>query len=634
VHSAEIDPPGSRWRWLLLGAALAVAWFGAQQLAFLCDDAFIHFRYVANAHAGHGLVWNRDPFLPVDGYTGVGWPLLLWAVWSWSGVEPPASVNFVSMVLGCVQVVIVAAAATRLRDATGRRFPLLVGAVVVAIVFGNRTFLQWFTGGLDTPLFNVGFIGWVVWAFRHQRSGIGWLVVWSIWAVVATLARADGMVLVAATVAVAAFDVVRRRRSCAAAVGGVAPLAVVVAQMLWHNGYYGDWLPNTYYAKIGEPWPESGLRYLATWALEHGTWAVPLLVVIWITIELRRRVAFFARAITEHAAGTAAVAATVFHSGYYVLKVGGDHFEWRVFSQLVPLVTLAVAAMAARLGGRRCVVTTTAMFGLLSSAGWWHFAWTSPLPNHGFVAIAERLPGFLQPIGRFYDRHQAWLRFHNVCLRCEHHASILEDFRRPFAARPGLRDPVTEVPVLAAAAVGMAGWALPDVAILDLHGLNDWVVARTPPHRSGPMLDRSYFAPVFQAADVDRDGSLDAGELRSVLTQVAIANGADPSKAGQADDAADFMIEVMLAIHSFAVPGKLTLVEAMGIPDMLLRARSMAHERHPPPGYVEDLEPNVTIEGDVVRAAPRKVPLTPERVRAIEHTWRQRVRDGTSTSGR
>ena len=50
-----------------LGAALlGWCWW---QTWFLCDDAFIAFRYVGNAHDGHGLVWNPAPFAPVEGYS-------------------------------------------------------------------------------------------------------------------------------------------------------------------------------------------------------------------------------------------------------------------------------------------------------------------------------------------------------------------------------------------------------------------------------------------------------------------------------------------------------------------------------------------------------------------------------------
>jgi hypothetical protein len=77
---------------LLLAFGLAVV-FGALQLEFICDDAFITFRYVSNAHDGLGLVWNPPPFQPVEGYTGFLWALLLWATWSRLGVEPPIAAN-------------------------------------------------------------------------------------------------------------------------------------------------------------------------------------------------------------------------------------------------------------------------------------------------------------------------------------------------------------------------------------------------------------------------------------------------------------------------------------------------------------------------------------------------------------
>ena len=43
----------------------------------------------------------------------------------------------------------------------------------------------------------------------------------------------------------------------------VAPFAVLVAaHYLFRYAYYGEWLPNTYYAKHVRPWYESGFRYL------------------------------------------------------------------------------------------------------------------------------------------------------------------------------------------------------------------------------------------------------------------------------------------------------------------------------------------------------------------------------------
>ena len=52
---------------------------------FLCDDAFIAFRYAANLLHGWGLVWNPPPFAPVEGYTSFLWVVLLALVWALTG---------------------------------------------------------------------------------------------------------------------------------------------------------------------------------------------------------------------------------------------------------------------------------------------------------------------------------------------------------------------------------------------------------------------------------------------------------------------------------------------------------------------------------------------------------------------
>ena len=98
-------------RWCALGLLVAGTVFGAAQLSFLCDDAFIHFRYAVNAHAGHGLVWNAEPFRPVEG-AGFLWILALWAMWSWFGLEPHVAANPFLIACGAVQIVIVAASTT------------------------------------------------------------------------------------------------------------------------------------------------------------------------------------------------------------------------------------------------------------------------------------------------------------------------------------------------------------------------------------------------------------------------------------------------------------------------------------------------------------------------------------------
>ncbi len=600
---------------LLLAAMLVGAW----QLRFLCDDAFITFRYVANAHAGHGLVWNAPPFAPVEGYTGFLWALLLWATWSWTGVEPPDAVHFWSLACGVGQFAIVAAAARGIRDRAGHRLPAAAVLSVVAAVVGNRTFLQWQTSGLETSLFHLAFVGWVVLGMRQDtQRRAGWLALWAFAATVAALTRPDGLLLVAATAATALLHV--RRNGVTATVAGLLALLPVALHVAWRRWFYGEWLPNTFYAKVTEPWPEAGLRYLASFAFENGTWLWALLAAVWVVVAIARSHRRVPALLWQRLPAVAAVATVLVHAGYYVLRVGGDHFEYRVLSELVPLGVLSAAAMAARLSfGAR--LPTGAAIGLLlaSGVGWlqlWLLHQPPPVPN--FRALAPHVPAFAKPLARWFDSQQAWLQLRAICVRCDRHASVLLDFEGQFPHRMTVTGGNDALPIYLTPTVGLAGWRLPDCAILDLHGLNDWVVARTP-IAAPPLRPREGELPgIVAAADADGDGVLSPRELR---TAIAAFTG------GPSDGpVADYLADMLQTIHG-ASPEHLTRAEAeTALRDSIAEHRFMAHERHPPPEYLQALAPNVSVHDGIALAAPRGEPLTAERIREIEADARRRIR--------
>lgn len=619
--------PAARWRLPALALLFAVALFGALQLSFLCDDAYITFRYVRNVHEGHGLVWNRAPFLPVEGYTGFLWALLLWACWSWFGVEPPAVANTLSIGFGLLELGLLTAAALRLRRRDGTRAGDVVAVLLLTAIVANRSFLQWWTSGLETSLFNCAFVGWVLLAFQAPASP-GRLAAWSAGATIAALTRPDGLLLVAATAAVAALQGLRRTMSWRALAVGLLPLLATIGHVAWRRAFYGEWLPNTYYAKVTEPWPEAGLRYLACYAVEHGAWLPALVAPVWLLVEHVRDRAFLLRALRDRPAAVAAVAACLFHAGYYVLRIGGDHFEYRVLSQQGPLLAIATATMALRLAGSvRVAALALAALALATGVGWAHLWLSRDLPSHGFVRTALQLPAPLQPVARWYDRQQAWLLFQNVGVRARHHGNLHDrEFWRPFPGRAITRINASpdDLPVAGVGGAGVMGWALPDVALIDDHGLNDWVVARTPIHGRGPVLSREFLAPVIAAANGDGDGWFDEEEMRSALG--ALAGTGD---AARRSEPADYFVAIFLAAFGQERIDALTLAEAASIADLLQNARAMAHERHAPPGYVAAFRPNVTVVGGAPAVAPRAQPLDAAALRAVEAAWRQKARDGT-----
>lgn len=54
-------------------------------------------------------------------------------------------------------------------------------------------------------------------------------------------------------------------------------LALVASHCLFRYGYYGEWLPNMYYAKHVRPWCAMGIHYLGAAAAETGLYLLVLL---------------------------------------------------------------------------------------------------------------------------------------------------------------------------------------------------------------------------------------------------------------------------------------------------------------------------------------------------------------------
>ncbi|MBX3464943.1 MAG: hypothetical protein KF830_17380 [Planctomycetes bacterium] len=601
----------------LLGAML----WGAAELAFLCDDAFITFRYVSNAIDGHGLCWNPPPFRPVEGFTSLLWTLQLWAAWSWFGVEPPAGANVLSIATGVPLFALLAWTALRLRRRDGGRVATGAALLTLAAIVGNRTFLQWLSGGLGTSLFVLAFVGWALVAFEpHERRPARWVALWSAFAALAALARPEGLLCAAATTAVAVHELALRRRRPIAVLPSLSPMFAVLAQFVWHRAVYGTWLTNTYHAKVAAPWPEAGLRYARCFVLEHGLWAWPIVVVAWLTCLHRRGGLRPATLVGSQAAPAAAVAVLLFHAGYYTFVTGGDHFEYRVLAHLVPLCLLAALAMAARCSDRGAVpAATVALLWLASTPGWWHLARTSPVTSIDHRPLAPHAPALLRPLVRLHDADQAWLQLHLIGLRCNQHAFRLQEIGAGLPPRTRFAPDPDDVPVVTAKSVGLLGWRLPDCALLDLHGLNDFVVARTPPAPPAPP-DRIRLRAALAAADADADGRLGAGELAAALEQVV------PGAASTALGAT--FAQRILTLAAAAPPDGVPRSVVEDLTLRLLQPRMMAHERSPPPGYVEDFAPNVVVADGQFTVRRRSEPLTPARVRALEQRWWQRARDG------
>ena len=271
-----------------IGLAVTVVmgtYLGWKLFLFTTDDAYIAFRYVSNAMDGHGLVWNPPPFRPVEGYTSFLWVVLLKQIWSVIGLEPPRVANFISLGFGYGSLFIIYRMLWRMElPALLARHRLALLALVFLGTLSNRTFMTWLSSGLETAMFNFFFIAWISEGLRGKGASRRHDLFLSASAALSALSRPDGTLMVLATPLIL---LARDRggsagmeedsapspvRTAARRLANAWPLLAIPAHYLWRVSFYGEWLPNTYYAKYVSPWPESGARYLASFVIENGVW--------------------------------------------------------------------------------------------------------------------------------------------------------------------------------------------------------------------------------------------------------------------------------------------------------------------------------------------------------------------------
>jgi hypothetical protein len=260
-----------------LGAALitTLAILHIVHLAFVCDDAFISFRYAGHLAAGHGLVYNLGE--RVEGYTNFLWVLISAAVYR-VGLAPEVATLWVSG--ACAVITLwVGMLVLRNKGASAWWFGLLLAT--------NAAFAAWATGGLETALFTLlVFAAFVCVASTLEPSReVGARIdrrldASALFFLLAALTRPEGLLLTGLTGLFLLGRVLTRALSFGAllrwALLWLIPFALY---FVWRVQYFGHWLPNTFAVKsAGAHLLPAGLAYLGSLVNRLGLWLwlVPL----------------------------------------------------------------------------------------------------------------------------------------------------------------------------------------------------------------------------------------------------------------------------------------------------------------------------------------------------------------------
>lgn len=311
--------------------------------AWTCDDAYISYRYAKNLIEGHGLVYNLGE--RVEGYTN-----LLWTLWSAVGlalqVAPDTWSNIWSLLAyGSVLLLLLSLHLELRRGHAFTRCTLPVACLAVAL---HRECQIYATGGLETSAFTAtAFVGYVVLA-RGLISGQVRPILCGVIFGLSSMLRPDGVVFAAVAGAALLFLKPRKPRVLIAYALTVFVFWGGTTAFRWL--YYGEYFPNTYYAKSAYlAWHAQGLRYLRTYLYQY--WVLFVAPVVFVIAYLRGRRAPQVDAaapdfIRVHARLSLAFAAAY---TYYVVRVGGDFMFARLLIPVTPYLALLLELALYRL---------------------------------------------------------------------------------------------------------------------------------------------------------------------------------------------------------------------------------------------------------------------------------------------
>ncbi len=322
--------------------------------AWLSDDAFISFRYAQNLVQGHGLVYN--PGERVEGYTNFLWTIMAAVVLRLGGDLVLWS-HAAGVLLGLLIATGTYVVATRLIGAAW--------ALVAALIVATSQSLLLYTArgsGLETGLFALLVLagGGCYLAALRAAPAPGAFGLAGLLFALAALTRPEGVLVLGLTGLHLLCWLLWQRSPASEAAAGTAQPAdpdqrlaasgyrlaplwalagafflVYLPYFAWRFSYYGDLLPNTFYAKTGGGLHQvqRGLTYAGGFALTLGG---PLLLVI-VAPWLRGW-----RAALGSWRGYVLPLTLVYSA--YIIAVGGDHFRGeRFFVPLIPWLAILLA---------------------------------------------------------------------------------------------------------------------------------------------------------------------------------------------------------------------------------------------------------------------------------------------------
>ena len=292
---------------------LAIFVVHSLSLNFIQDDSFISYRYAKNLISGHGLVFNHGE--RVEGYTNFLWIMLL-SLFGWLGLDMVVISRVLGVAFGVFSLFIV----YRISLLFFSKQNWILAFFIPFLLASNSSLAYWSISGMETSLFLMLTLLTIYFYFRDHKMVVPL-------GVLATLTRPEGA-LVFTIILVHKFFLKRDSlKDCISYLAGF--ILLLLPFLIFKISYYGEILPNTFYAKTGFGWEyiESGWDYFWLFLKHYGLCGVLYLLPIWLYKSWGQRLKFLVLFIYVYT--------------LYVILIGGDGLKaHRFFLPVIPWLYL------------------------------------------------------------------------------------------------------------------------------------------------------------------------------------------------------------------------------------------------------------------------------------------------------
>jgi arabinofuranosyltransferase len=353
----------------------------AGRFDFVCDDAYISFRYAENLARHGALVWNIGE--RVEGYTNFLWTVFL-AGCDVLGLSLPAAALWLGRFFGGLSVIMIYLIGLQTRspraldklETSTLRAPLLL--IAPALAAACAAFACWSSGGLETQAFTFFSVAGFAVYLHEERTGAPIRLSAAVMAL-AAMTRPEGVLLFAwMTLHRTGFSLVeligesrRPEIKTQAKTAEIRPkprkerpaghpfwrilrreliwgglfLVLYGSYFLWRWHYYGYLFPNTYYVKSASSDAAEthrlGWAYLTTfvdyYGLRHAAWAPLVGLGCAVYAALRKPHRYLVLFSWLYWLGAAALL------GGWIVHVGGDFMAMhRFWVPVIPYLALMV----------------------------------------------------------------------------------------------------------------------------------------------------------------------------------------------------------------------------------------------------------------------------------------------------